>query len=387
MTAVNNKLLISTMIVVTMLSLEPVIVYSLISKYENYEVLLQSPIVWDDNLSKIELEIKNLSTYLTISSIAKILAIMLWVSFIYKTAKEQLGIASFSNGLFARTIGWFVPVYSIFALWGITKEISLFGKTGYKSIEDEHQFHIKPYAPIIVIWYCAINHIILLEYTFETKNEWSLPDAHNLLSSIGIQSTIFLVMMGTLITIAAARISKRIASLNQEDAPRETSSAASEDDYERIYNEIESRNYRTGLWARCLAECNGDPEKTKAKYINYRAKEISQDAKKFETNNISQSTPTQKKPETFIELAFIIRSNKSPDEKIEALNANPNLLRQKDNEGNTLLHIATREGDAKLCEEMLKMGFSPHDKNEYGNTPYIIARKLGFNRIAETMGK
>ncbi len=44
--------------------------------------------------------------------------------------------------------------------------------------------------------------------------------------------------------------------------------------YDRVAEEIKAGDYKTGLQARAIAECAGDEVKSKARYIELRAKEI-----------------------------------------------------------------------------------------------------------------
>lgn len=48
--------------------------------------------------------------------------------------------------------------------------------------------------------------------------------------------------------------------------------------YAQVFNEIESGEIDRGLWAKTFAECEGDENRTRAKYLAHRVKEVKQSA-------------------------------------------------------------------------------------------------------------
>ena len=59
--------------------------------------------------------------------------------------------------------------------------------------------------------------------------------------------------------------------------------------YEQAWSEIESDNLKKSLWAKSFSECNGDSDKTKAKYIKLRVQELTN-----ETNTVLKHEATNK---------------------------------------------------------------------------------------------
>ncbi len=57
-------------------------------------------------------------------------------------------------------------------------------------------------------------------------------------------------------------------------------------------------------------------------------------------------------------------------------------LQQKDNDGNTPLHLATINNKPKIVELFLAKNAQVNEKNGYKETPLIIAARLGFDQIA-----
>jgi hypothetical protein len=108
------------------------------------------------------------------------------------------------------------------------------------------------------IWLYILFHIVL-SLTLLAKNRWAF-------------------IIATVLNSIYLRNRWDHPQVIEQDHRRETSSTSKRVDertlYAQVLDEIESGNIDRGLWAKTFAECNGDENRTQAKYLAYRVKEF-----------------------------------------------------------------------------------------------------------------
>ena len=86
-----------------------------------------------------------------------------------------------------------------------------------------------------------------------------------------------------------------VAKLARSNKEKVSTESVNEVDYETAYIELKTNTQREGLWAMCLANCNGDENKAKAEYINKRVAEISNNRPVVQNKNTTKSEEYQNK--------------------------------------------------------------------------------------------
>lgn len=117
------------------------------------------------------------------------------------------------------------------------------------------------------IWLYVLFHIVL-SLTLLAKNRWAFI----------IATVLTLNPLLWIINSIYLRNRWNHPQVIEQDHRRETSSTPERIDertlYAQVLDEIESGNIDRGLWAKTFAECNGDENRTQAKYLAYRVKEF-----------------------------------------------------------------------------------------------------------------
>ena len=69
----------------------------------------------------------------------------------------------------------------------------------------------------------------------------------------------------------------------------------SQEIYDQVAEELLSNNIKPGLWARALADSDGDEAKAKSSYIKYRAREINSEIEELQQEALRQKEAQKKK--------------------------------------------------------------------------------------------
>lgn len=189
--------------------------------------------------------------------------------------------------------------------------------------------------------------------------------------------------------------------------------------YTAIAQELETNSTDKGIWTRLFAECDGDENTTKAKYIKERANRLitaegarleqvwREESARLEANHFERIrlrglelreriqtrnfTPelTNRIHDLAISnegIAFMNQIRYAELDAIEAmLVAEPLLVAVTKSDGTTPLHIAVTELNPKMVEFLLEKGAAPDFANAAGITPIDLANKLGQNEVAKML--
>ncbi len=84
---------------------------------------------------------------------------------------------------------------------------------------------------------------------------------------------------------------------------------------------------------------------------------------------------------------FEFKIEKINDDIYDYLNNHQEIFSLTNKDGETILHIATRNGSNNLVNILLELDMNPNISNNYGETPLIIAAQCGNKKLIEQLRK
>ena len=273
------KYFIYIQIVIAVISIvSGIMEYQLLSDFVNGAYVSQADADSSDQRQKI------IAISYTVIYILSGILILRWI-FISNHNVRQLGAKDmkFSPGW---AVGWyFIPIFWLWKPYQAMKEI-------WKASRNPESWKYAEVSATLPWWwfFWLINAFLgqqALRMSLRAQNTEQISVLMNL--NIMYQSThvaSILLAVTTLILINnifnnQKNYVQKIKSINTDrenitDNPsKQTVEENQNNIYDLVWTEIENNNIKTSLWSRSYAECEGDENKTKAKYIQLRVDELS----------------------------------------------------------------------------------------------------------------
>ena len=177
----------------------------------------------------------------------------------------------------------------------------------------------------------------------------------------------------------------RISPLD-EIALREFEEAA----FAKVAEEVDRGERSPGLWAKAIARSEGDTERARALYIDYRAQSIvdlwvkegaAEEAERKAEEQRARARGDIPNHPAFraAEVGDVQRLKKEIEAGFDTDNRN--------RFGSTLLIVAAVNGQTDAVFFLLSIGMNPSRKNKNGRTAAVMARRMGFEDIAKMIEK
>lgn len=182
--------------------------------------------------------------------------------------------------------------------------------------------------------------------------------------------------------------------------------------YEQVGKEFDSSNPDQGAWTKAFAQAGGDDKQTRVLYIKARVEKLIA----AEQARLEEIRKAQKEANCIAEAELVNRVSRRKKiasgqaseeinridsrvrsdfmnkiawcelkELVAMMERDPYLVAVSNSEGDTALHIATREMNGSLIRALVDRGANPRAANSAGKTPISIARSKGLEGMAKWM--
>ncbi|MBI4190759.1 MAG: DUF4328 domain-containing protein [Betaproteobacteria bacterium] len=266
------------------------------------ESLLSSLKFWD-----------GFSTLIILTMIGVGLGLVKWLNSCYRFAKDSLGATGFKNERWTAA-GWIIPIFNLFKPYQIVNEIYKAGAPTYTASDDWKKENS---SGLLLTWWIfwAVTHFvgtIISRQLFRgaMRDDVTLPQAIGATELQAWAYVISIIIAGLWFVVASTLTQRLLArsvlpaakgaseqfvspispaipamTTTQQtaagacepaaiQAPKNVVTTTEDDYYEQALGEIETGQTAKAMWARAIADAEGNDAKTKALYIRYRVEKL-----------------------------------------------------------------------------------------------------------------